>query len=79
MENHLVTFFSDGADGVKLVGVGLTDSMIDKLKRDGAALEPATRTQQGVDLVLAYAPDMPALIDKLNDLLGDKIGEVRHV
>jgi hypothetical protein len=70
--NTLVVFFSKGNDGRRLVGVGLTDAMIDKLKEDKYLLEPVERTKQDTDVVVAYGATLNELMANLKVLVPNK-------
>ena len=69
---NLVTFFGEGKDGRKLVGIGITEEMIQELRRNGGALEEAERTGQGVDVMLVYSPELNGLVKKLKRYFGSK-------
>ena len=73
--NNLVTFFAEGDKGIKLVGIGITDLMIEHLKKAGGILQESERTGQNIDVVLMYAPDVDGLVKKIKDVTGsaDKI------
>lgn len=73
--NNLVTFFAEGQNGIKLVGIGVTDKMIEHLKKHGGILQESSRTKIPVDVVLMYAPDQDELVKKISDVTGsaDKV------
>lgn len=71
MTTNLVTFFSaPNKDGTRLVGIGITDEIIEHLKKSGAILEDSKRTKMGTDIVLLYAPTTNEVTKKITDLLG---------
>lgn len=62
---QLVTFFGNNKNGISLTGIGLTDAMIEQLKKDGAVLQEGERTGSGVDVALFYAPTLNELVQKI--------------
>lgn len=78
--NNLVTFFSETDEGVKLVGVGVTDDMIKELKKRGGILQESERTGQNVDLVLMYAPTLNQLVAKVKSVVNNAQDvQVKHI
>jgi hypothetical protein len=73
MRAKLITFFGESKvdDGRRLVGIGLTDSMIEVIKKQGIVLEPTERTNQGSDVVVVYAPTVEGVVRILSEFIGE--------
>lgn len=77
---QLLTFFGNSKDNkTKLVGIALTDEILDHLKLAGAILEPESRTKQGVDIVVMYAPTLNEVTKKVTDLVGKENTKVQFI
>lgn len=77
--NHLLTFFGRGKHDETLVGIGLTDEMIEHVKKVGMVLEPSELTKQNVDVVLVYAPTLNEVTKKVTDLVGKENTQVKFI
>lgn len=77
--NNLITVFGKSDNGIDLIGFGLTDKMIDHLKKTGGVLEPDSRTKMGVDLFVVYAPTDEELLAQFNEMLEGKNVQVKNI
>lgn len=79
---QLVTFFSERPKtpgGSQLVGLALTDEILDHLKEVGMMLEPEQKTGQGIDLLLVYAPTLNEVMQKVHRVIPKEKTKVKFI
>lgn len=78
---NLVTFYAVNAvtGDVGMVGIGLTDEMIERLKEKTAVLEPADRTgiESAPDVLIVYGKDLNTLVANIKKVSGNKTMKTR--
>jgi len=78
--SNLVTFFAKSDDGSnELVGIGLTDEVIEHLKRSHGILEEAKRNGMSTDVVVMYAPTLNELMQLINTVVPKEKMEVKFI
>lgn len=76
---NLVTFFAKNSEGVQLVGIGLTDEVIEHLKKTGGIIQESGRNSQAVDVTLLYGPTLNELMKTIDRIVPKDKREMRFL
>ncbi len=76
--SSLVTCLAQADTGKRLVLIGLTDEVIEHIKKTGALLEDAEHTQRDTDIAILYKPTLNELMKQIKGII-PKNAEVKIV